>query len=158
MQMFERKKETKHALRLVFVTMNDTLCVFNRTRESFLSLSVTLADTHLRRLKGLLGKMSLKSDEGLWTIPSQGVHTLFMMFPIDVLYLDENNRVIHIVENLGTFRMSPIRRDSASVLQLPTRTVFSSGTRVGDQLVICSPEEMEQYCPRPQARPASADS
>ena len=135
-------------------TMKDALCVFNRNRESFLSLSVTLADTHIGRLKGLLGKMSLKSDEGLWTVPSQGIHTIFLMFPIDVLYLDETNRVVHIVENLGTFRISPIRRDSVSVLQLPTRTVFSSNTQVGDQLVICSPDEIEQHCapPPPQMR------
>jgi uncharacterized membrane protein (UPF0127 family) len=137
--------------------MKNTLCVFNRTRESFLSLSVNLADTHIGRLKGLLGKMTLKSDEGLWTIPSQGIHTLFLMFPIDVLYLDENNRVIHIVENLGTFRISPIRRDSASVLQLPTRTVFSSNTQVGDELVVCSPDEIEQYCTPPPLRHRAAD-
>jgi uncharacterized membrane protein (UPF0127 family) len=132
--------------------MKATCCVFNRTRESFLSLSVTVADTHIGRLKGLLGKMSLKSDEGLWTIPSQGVHTLFLMFPTDVLYLDNDNRVIHIVENLGTFRFSPIRRDSASVLQLRTRTVFASNTQIGDELVICSPDEIEQYCAPPQVR------
>src|SRR5688572_15762178 len=111
------------------LSMRETYCVFNRTRESFLSLNVTLADTHVLRLKGLLGKISLKSDEGLWTMPSQGIHTLFLLFAIDLLYLDAENRVVHLVENLGTFRISPIRRDSVSVLQLPTRTIFSSGTR-----------------------------
>lgn len=126
--------------------MSETLCIFNQTRESFLSLSVTRADTHLARLKGLLGKISLKSDEGLWTVPSQGIHTIFMLFPIDLLYLDQENRVVHIIENLGTFRITRIRRDSASVLQLRTRTVFSSQTQVGDQLVICSPGEIETYC------------
>ena len=109
-------------------------------------MNVTLANTHVLRLKGLLGKMSLKSDEALWTVPSQGIHTVFLLFPIDLLYLDAENRVVHLVENLGTFRISPIRRDSVSVLQLATRTIFSSGTRVGDQLVICSPEEIESYC------------
>jgi len=56
--------------------MEKTLCVFNQTRQSFLSLSVTRADTHLARLKGLLGKVKLNSDEGL-----------FMLFPIDLLFL-----------------------------------------------------------------------
>jgi uncharacterized protein len=130
--------------------MKDTFCVFNRTRESFLSLGVTLADTHIARLKGLLGKVSLKSDEGLWTVPSRGIHTLFLLFPIDLVYLDDRNRVIHLVENLATFRISPIRRDSASVLQLRTRTIFSSNTRVGDELVICSPDEIEKYCTQQQ--------
>ena len=40
-------------------------CVFNKTRESFLSLSITPADSHLARLKGLAGKFRLKSDEGI---------------------------------------------------------------------------------------------
>jgi hypothetical protein len=131
---------------LDFIRMNEILCVFNQTRESFLSLSVTRADTHFARLKGLLGKMRLKSDEGLWTVPSQGIHTIFMLFPIDLLYLDADNRVVHLIENVGTFRITPIRRDSESVLQLRTRTIFSSHTQVGDQLVICAPSEIERYC------------
>lgn len=125
--------------------MKDTLCAFNRTREAFLSLSVTRADTHFTRLKGLLGKVSLKSDEGLWTIPCQGIHTICLLFPIDLLYLDADNRVVHLVENLGTFRFSPIRSNSASVLQLRTRTIFSSNTQVGDELLICSAEEFEKH-------------
>ena len=125
------------------MTMEKTLCVFNQTRQSFLSLSVTRADTHLARLKGLLGKVKLKSDEGLWTVPSQGIHTLFMLFPIDLLFLDNENRVVHLIENLGTFRITPLRRDAASVLHLRTRTIYSSNTQVGDQLLICSPENME---------------
>jgi uncharacterized protein len=132
--------------------MNDIFCVFNQTRESFLSLSVTRADTHVARLKGLLGKITLKSDEGLWTVPSQGIHTLFMLFPIDLLYLDANNRVVHLIENVGTFRLTPIRRESESVLQLKTRTIFSSNTQIGDQLVICAPSDIEQYCKRQDAR------
>lgn len=125
--------------------MEKTLCVFNQTRESFLSLSVTRADTQFARLKGLLGKVKLRSDEGLWTVPSQGIHTLFLLFPIDLLYLDKDNRVIHFIENLGTFRVAPFRRDAASVLQLRTRTIFASNTQIGDELLISSPEKMESY-------------
>ena len=110
-----------------------------------MSLSVSRADTHLTRLKGLLGKVSLNSDEGLWTIPCQGVHTICLLFPFDLLYLDADNRVVHLVENLGTFRFSPIRGDSASVLQLRTRSIFASNTQVGDELLICSAEEFEHY-------------
>lgn len=126
--------------------MKDTMCVFNRTRESFLSLSVTRAETHLARLKGLIGKVSLKSDEALWTIPCQGIHTVGLLFPIDLVYLDADNRVIHLIENLGTFRFSPILRESASVLQLRTRTIFSSNTQIGDELLICSPNEIQELC------------
>jgi uncharacterized protein len=121
------------------------LCVFNITRESFLSLAVTRADTHLARLKGLLGRMKLKSDEGIWLAPSRGIHTIGMLFPIDLIYLDESNRVLDVIEHLGTFRVSPIRMKCASVLELPTRTIYSSRTQAGDELLICSPEEMVSY-------------
>ncbi len=111
-----------------------------------------LADTHFTRLKGLLGRMELKSDEGIWVMPSQGIHTIGMLFPIDLIYLNSQNKVIHLIESFGTFRIGPFRRDSASVLELQTRTklqtrtIYSSNTRVGDELLICSPAEMASFC------------
>jgi len=125
--------------------MKQKLCVFNITRESFLSLAVTPADTHLMRLRGRLGRMKLKSDEGIWLLPSRGIHTIGMLFAIDLIYLDESNRVLDVVEHLGTCRISPLRMKCASVLELPTRTIYSSRTQVGDELLICSPEEMVSY-------------
>ncbi len=125
--------------------------VFNLTRQSFLSLGVSPADTHMGRLRGLLGRMRLRSDEGVWLVPCQGIHTIGMLFPIDVIYLDQNQRVIHLIEHLGPFRVTPIRRHSASVLELPTRTIYSSNTQVGDQLMVCSPDDMESYWRTQQA-------
>jgi uncharacterized protein len=126
-------------------TSRKSYCVFNKTRESFLSLSVAAADTHLARLKGLLGRLRLKSDEGIWVVPSQGVHTIGVLVPLDLIYLDSDHRVIHMVESLGSFRIGPIRRNAASVLELPPRTIYSSQTQVGDQLLICPPEQMEAF-------------
>ncbi|MGI8959727.1 MAG: DUF192 domain-containing protein [Bryobacteraceae bacterium] len=126
-------------------TLRKGYCVFNKTRESFLSLSVAAADTHLARLKGLLGRLRLKSDEGIWVIPSQGVHSIGVLVPVDLIYLDSNHRVIHTVESFGSFRIGPIRRNCSSVLELPTRTIYSSQTQVGDELLICPSEEMEEY-------------
>ena len=120
-------------------------CVFNKTRESFLALNLMPADTHLSRLKGLLGTLRLKSDEGIWISPSQGIHTIGVRFAIDLVYLDANYRVIETLESFGTFRIGPLRMNCASVLELPTRTIYCSQTQVGDQLVICSPEEIEQH-------------
>src|SRR3954451_2329786 len=122
-----------------------TYCVFNEARESFLSLNVTVANTHLSRLKGLLGNLRLKADEGVWVVPSRGVHTIGVLFAIDLIYLDADYRVIHLVESFGSFGIAPIRIKSESVLELPTRTISSSQTQVGDQLLICPPAEMERY-------------
>lgn len=103
------------------------------------------ADTHLARLKGLLGRLRLKSDQGIWVIPSQGVHTFGVLVPIDLIYLDSEHRVIHTIESLGSFRIGPIRRNCTSVLELPARTIYSSQTQVGDELLICPPEQMEDF-------------
>jgi uncharacterized membrane protein (UPF0127 family) len=119
-------------------------CVYNESRESFLSLGVEAADTTLARLKGLLGKLKLGLDEGLWIVPSQGIHTVGVLFPIDLVYLDDNYRVIHAVESFPTFRISPLISHAATVLALPTHTIYSSQTQPGDQLMICGAEEMEQ--------------
>jgi uncharacterized membrane protein (UPF0127 family) len=128
-----------------------TFYVFNLTRQSFLSLGVSPADTHITRLRGLLGRMKLRSDEGLWVVPCQGIHTIGLLFPIDVIYLDEKYRVIHLIEHLGPFRIASIRRHASSVLELPTRTIYSSNTQLGDKLLICSPDEMDSYWKTQQA-------
>ncbi len=78
-------------------------------------------------------------------IPSQGVHSIGVLFAIDLIYLDSAHRVIHLVESFGTFRVGPILTQCSSVLQLPTRTIYSSQTQMGDELLICSPAEMETY-------------
>jgi uncharacterized membrane protein (UPF0127 family) len=137
--------------------MKRTLCVFNRTREAFLGLRVASADTLLLRLKGLLGRIGLKPDDGLWLIPSRGIHTIGMLFAIDVIYLDAANKVIHLVENLGPFRISPIRIKCASILELQARAIFASNTQVGDELLICTPEEMKLHYERTQTQAALTD-
>ena len=71
-----------------------TLCVYNQTRECFLGLRVTAADTSFTRLKGLIGRLHLRSDEGIWVVPSSGVHTLGVLFRLDLIYLDESQQVI----------------------------------------------------------------
>jgi uncharacterized membrane protein (UPF0127 family) len=119
-------------------------CVYNQTRECFLSLGVGAADTTLARLRGLIGKLALGLDDGLWMVPSRGIHTVGVLFPLDLVYLDESHRVIHVIESFPTFHISPILSNAASVLELPTHTIYSSQTQPGDQLVICIAEEMEE--------------
>jgi uncharacterized protein len=120
-----------------------TYCVYNATRECFLSLNVKAADTVWSRLRGFIGRFRLRSDEGIWVVPSRGVHTLGLFFPLDLIYLDENHRVIHLVEYFPSFRIGPLKTQAESVLELPTHTIYPSHTQVGDQLVICVAEEME---------------
>jgi uncharacterized protein len=120
-----------------------TLCVYNQTRECFLGLRVTAADTSFARLKGLIGRFHLRSDEGIWVVPSNGVHTLGVFFRLDLIYLDDSQEVIDAIEYFPRFRIAPLRIRAASVLELPQHTIYSSQTQKGDRLLICTPEEME---------------
>lgn len=119
------------------------VCVYNLTRECFLSLGVTVADTSFSRLRGLIGKTKMRPDDGIWLIPSSGVHTIGVLFAIDLLYLDQNHRVIETIESFPRFHVAPMRIQAASVLELPTHTVYPSQTQTGDEMLICPIEEVE---------------
>lgn len=118
--------------------MTPITCMFNLTRQSFVATDLLLANTHWSRLKGLLttNASQFTQGKGLWIIPCHGVHTFAMRFPIDVIYLDEQQKVVHLEEGVRPWRVTPIRTDAATVLELPIRTIWNTGTRVGDQLQV----------------------
>jgi len=99
-----------------------------------------VADNYFCRLIGLLGKSKrwAKLGRGLWIIPSRGVHTIGMLFPIDVIFLNKNKEVIHIEEHMRPFRISKVSLKATSVLELPAHAIYRSGTKVGDSLEIAS--------------------
>jgi uncharacterized membrane protein (UPF0127 family) len=66
-----------------------------------------------------------------------------VLFPLDLIYLDDSCQVIHVIEYFPTFRIAPLKIKAASVLELPPHTIYSSQTQSGDLLVICPAEEME---------------
>jgi hypothetical protein len=129
--------------------MTPTVCVFNRTRESFLCLSAiaagALQSTPASIPEAGPGFKEVTREDGIWLMPSPGVYTVGMLFPVDLVYLDRGNRVIELIEHLDPLQIVPIRCRYASVLKVRPRTVYSSGTRVGDELLICSPEEVETH-------------
>ena len=114
----------------------ERMCVLNRTRERFVATNVSVADSYFRRLVGLLGKTRkwARAGRGLWIIPSHGIHTIGMLFPIDLIFLDREKNVVHLEEHVRPFRISRVSLKSYSVLELPAHTVFRTGTCVGDQL------------------------
>jgi uncharacterized protein len=114
--------------------------VYNKTRESFVATEAVVADSYVSRLVGLLGKTKrwARLGAGLWIIPSQGVHTIGMLFPIDVVFLSKDKEVIHIEEVVRPFRISKVSFKATSVLELPPHTIYRTGTRIGDRLEISS--------------------
>ena len=112
--------------------------VYNQTRETFLATEARVADGYFSRLAGLLGKTGrwARPGRGLWIVPSHGVHTIGMLFSLDLIFLDANKRVVHLVEYIRPFRISAVSLKAVSVLELPAHTIFRTGTQVGDQLEI----------------------
>lgn len=117
---------------------NRSLYVYNKTRETFVATEAMLADTYFQRLIGLLGKTKrwAQIGHGLWIVPSRGVHTIGMMFPIDLIFLSSEKQVVHVEEHLRPFRISKVSLKATSVLELPPHTIYRSRTQVGDVLEI----------------------
>jgi uncharacterized membrane protein (UPF0127 family) len=111
---------------------------FNVTRQTFLATELRVAYTHWGRLMGLLrtSKASFSGGRGLWINPCHGVHTIAMRYPIDVLYLDEKRHIIHVEENVKPWRVTPMRMDAATVIELPAHTAWNTGSTIGDQVEI----------------------
>src|SRR5262249_13984476 len=110
--------------------------VLNRTRGTTLASSVDLADTPKTRRMGLLGRDSLKPGEGLWIYPTQAIHTFGMKFPIDVAFLDRRLRIKRIYHKLAPSRLTKFVWRAKSVLELPSGSLASTNTTVGDELQI----------------------
>jgi len=109
--------------------------VANVTRGTLLASSLEVADTSASRNQGLLGRDGLASGEGLWIVPCQSVHTFFMRFPIDLVYIDSKKRVRKVKSAVGPGRIS-LCLTAQSVIELPAGTVDLTKTERGDALEI----------------------
>jgi uncharacterized membrane protein (UPF0127 family) len=92
-----------------------------------------LAETSLARLRGLLGRSGLSSGEGLLLRPAGSVHTAFMKFTIDVVFLDRDLRVVKVVPELVPWRTAGCR-GARAVLELPAGDASRGGLREGVSL------------------------
>ena len=110
------------------------VCATNATRGTVLGRRIRVAETGLTRIVGLLGERELPPGDGLLIVPSQGVHTLGMQFPIDIAVLDNEWRVIAIRRDLRPFRMTRVFWKAAAVLELPSGMLESTSTLVGDAI------------------------
>jgi uncharacterized membrane protein (UPF0127 family) len=121
---------------------NREVFVYNKTKETFLAFRVSVADSILARLIGLLGKRSLKPDSGVWIVPSNSIHTIGMLFAFDVVMIDKDFKVVGVRELLRPFRIVWPNLRAESTIELPPHAIFRSRTEIGDQLVI------ERYEPK----------
>ena len=116
--------------------------VTNPERGTVLATRLEVADSARKRSKGLLGRDGLNSGGGLWIVPCESVHTFFMQFPIDLVYLDRKNRVKKTRSGVGPWRLSACLT-AHSVLELPVGTIQSSLTQKGDTLEFAPADPVE---------------
>jgi hypothetical protein len=111
------------------------LIAFNRSRGAEVASQVDKADDYDSRCRGLLGRVALAKEEGLWIVPCPMIHTFGMKFSIDVLFLDREQNVVRVIEGLKPWRLSPWVWRAHSVLELAGGALQGS-VAVGDQLEI----------------------
>jgi uncharacterized protein len=90
-----------------------------------------VAESFAARMRGLLGRRALPAREGMLIRRESSVHTFFMRFAIDVVFLDADERVLRIDANVGPWRLKACR-GARSVLELAAGA--SAGLSVGDRI------------------------
>ncbi|HUI05641.1 MAG TPA: DUF192 domain-containing protein [Verrucomicrobiae bacterium] len=111
------------------------MVLVNITRKTVLSDRCHFANTVLKRMVGLLNRRNFAKGEGLLLDRCYGVHTFGMRFPIDVLFLDKDLRVIRAVKSLPPYRTSIVKK-AVYVLELPVGALEASHTEENDQIQI----------------------
>lgn len=111
-----------------------TISVENLTRGQTLVEAAEVADNPWTRFRGLIGHKPLEPGEGLLIVPCSSIHTHFMSFPIDVLYVGKDHKIVGINGNLKPWRFGSFLRKVRYVIELPAGTAETTGCQAGDQL------------------------
>jgi hypothetical protein len=123
---------------------NEEYRVFNRSRESFLSLEVTIFDSTTEPLKKLFDYLAAGSDISLWLKPYRGIPTSQGAKLFDLVYLDQQGLVTQEIEPYPNPELKVSELQPASALLLPAHTVFASRIRPGDLLEIRGSDELNR--------------
>jgi uncharacterized membrane protein (UPF0127 family) len=108
----------------------------NLTNRTELADNVSKADTFYKRLKGLMFTKSLPAGHGLLIQPCQSIHTFFMNYSIDVLYLSKDFEIVGMDETLKPAKVGKYQKRAYSVLELPAGTILKTETKIGNFLTI----------------------
>jgi uncharacterized membrane protein (UPF0127 family) len=106
----------------------------DRTRGA-IALDVDLATTRVERRRGLLGRRTLGPTQGLLLTPCLAVHTAFMRFSIDVVFIDRDGHVVRVASDVRPWRIAISLRAHA-VIELAAGTADAHDIRVGDFLYL----------------------
>jgi uncharacterized membrane protein (UPF0127 family) len=120
--------------------MTAELAVRNLTRQTVLATHLGVADSLYAKFMGLMGRPALDDDAGLWLPDSNGIHMMFMRFPIDAVFVGRRDAggacsVVSVHRHLRAWvGLVPLVRAGHGVLELPIGTIDRTATHVGDTL------------------------
>lgn len=110
--------------------------IYNSTQNVLIADDVKLAQNFFTRSVGLISRKEIKNNEGLVIKPCCSIHTFFMKFNIDVLFVDKNNKIIAMHENVHPFRILPMYFASNYVVELSAGSIFNKNIKKGDEIQI----------------------
>ena len=110
--------------------------VINKTRQTILAENAVIAQTPLKRMIGLLSHRSFEPGEALIIKPCKSIHTFFMRFAIDVIFVDSGNRITRTIRSMRPFRISGIYLNATFCIELPAGTLDKTSTQAGDYITI----------------------
>lgn len=108
--------------------------ILNESRQTCVAWQVNKADHYFSRLLGLMFRAHLPEGHGLWIEPCADIHSCFMRFRFDAIFMDKQGKVLHLVEAMKPWRISRFVKGSRVVLELPAGSIAQSRTEVGDVL------------------------
>ena len=117
--------------------------VWNETKGTVVAEQVRMADNTWSRFRGLLCRRSLPQGHGLLLRPSHSIHTAFMRFTIDVVFLDKENRVVKVAPEVKPFRVTAALRGAHSALELPAGAAAQAQVERGDRLAMAEHRQAE---------------
>lgn len=110
--------------------------VFDTSKRTKLNYTVYEAQNMLARLVGLIGTAKPDKNQAYYIKPCRGVHTFGMKYPVDVVFLDSDRKVVKLIENLLPNKMTQMSPVARSVLELPSGTLKKDKIRTGDHLKV----------------------
>lgn len=108
----------------------------NETRGKLLASAAEKTRTTRQRMKGLLGRDGLAEGQALFIDHCTSIHSFFMRFIFDAIFIDRHGVVLHLIPSMKKWRMSKLVARAAGVIELPAGVILQTGTQKGDRIVI----------------------
>ena len=112
--------------------------IINIKNKNLLASDAILANSIFKRVKGLLGRKDLPQGSAMILKPCNSIHTFFMQFPIDVVFVNKDNKVVKLINSLVPNRMTSIYWNAYYAIEFPAGTLNRTSTTTSDLLEITS--------------------